>query len=439
VQNINLIQISSFAPYPSLSTTISIMASPTLFTLESKGLKLDDVPSLSPHIAPLKSSTSFTEIRLNGNTFGVPASESLAAILSTQKNLQTANLADIFTSRLLSEIPPALSSLLTALLELPDLQNVDLSDNAFGLNTAAPLVEFLGKATPLRRLILNNNGLGPEAGTLVANSLAKLAEKKAEGPTEVRKLEKIICGRNRLETGSMAAWVKAYQVLGPGIREVKMTQNGIRQEGVKLLLSEGLSHAPGLEVLDLQDNTFTVLGATALAGVLPKWPKLKELGVSDCLLSARGAIRMFETLGKGGNKDLEVLRCQYGDIDTKGVKALLDAVKGGALPKLRRVELNGNKFSEDDPSIEALREILEERRKEADAEDDDDGNWGIDELDELEEESEEEEEEDEEAEEEEEKEESILKAADEAENETVAQEKDEEVDELAAKLGTTGI
>jgi Ran GTPase-activating protein 1 len=417
------------------------MATPpsSLFTLESKGLKLDDATSLEPHVAPLKSLSSFTEIRLNGNTFGVQASESLSKLLVSQKHLQTANLADIFTSRLLSEIPPALSSLLTALLELPDLQNVDLSDNAFGLKTAAPLVDFLGKAVPLRRLILNNNGLGPEAGTLVATSLAKLAAKKSEATSSAGALEKIICGRNRLEAGSMAAWVKAYQALGPGIREVKMTQNGIRPEGVKLLLTEGLSHATGLEVLDLQDNTFTVLGATALAGVLPKWGKLKELGVSDCLLSARGAVRVFEVLGKGGHKELEVLRCQYADLDSKGVKALLDAVKGGALPKLRRVELNGNKFSEDDPSIEGLREILDERRTEAGAEDEDDDNWGLDELDELEEESDEEDEEDELAEEEDEKKESVLKEADQAEDENVAQEKDEEVDDLADKLGKTEI
>jgi len=217
-----------------------------------------------------------------------------------------------------------------------------------------------------------------------------------------------------------------------------MTQNGIRQEGIKLLLSEGLSHATSLEILDLQDNTFTALGSTTLANVLPKWPKLRELVVSDCLLSARGAVRVFETLAKGGNKELEVLRCQYDDVDAKGVKALLDAVKGGALPKLKRVELNGNKFSEDDPSVEELREILEKRREEA-GKDEDDEEWGLDELDELEEESEAEDEEDEEAEEEEEEKESLLKAADEAEGENVAQDEDKGVDELAEKFGKTGL
>lgn len=405
----------------------------TVFSLEGQGLKLDTAADIEPHIKPLHDATNIVEVRLLGNTLGVGASEALAKALESQRHLEIANLADIFTSRLLSEIPPALDAILKSLLALPKLHTIDLSDNAFGLNTQAPLVSFLEAHTPLQHLHLNNNGLGPEAGTLIANALNKLAERKQE--KDAPQLRTIICGQNRLENGSMAAWAKAFAA-HRGITAVKMVQNGIRQEGVTHLIREGLRHAKGLKVLDLQDNTFTAMGARALVDVIHQWEGLQELGISDCYLSARGGVMLGEALREGKNQGLEVLRMQYNDIDAKGVKALADAQE--KLPKLRRVELNGNKFNEEDVNVERLREVLHERRekygpplKEGEHED-----WGLDELDELEEESEEEEEEISEGEEEKEEE---LKRADEAEEANVPEEKSKSVDELAEMLGKTEI
>ena len=423
-----------------------------VFSLSGQSLKLDTAEQIEPHLKPLIASDTVTEIHLGGNTLGVPACETLASVLKTKSTLQTAKLDDIFTSRLLSEIPPALSSLLTALLELPNLHTVDLSDNAFGLNTVEPLVDFLSKHIPLKHLILQNNGLGPNAGTLIASALTALAERKEEARKsgkEVPYLETIICGRNRLESGSMSAWAKAYRAHRK-VKTVKMVQNGIRQDGISLLLTEGLVWCEELEVLDLQDNTFTITGARALSQVVEGWTKIKELGIGDSLLGSRGAVLFAETLGKGNNALLEVLRLQYNEIDYKGVEALL-VVARDRLVKLRRVELNGNKFSEDDEPVEGLRLLLEGRKENShDAE----GEWGLDELSDLEEESDEEDEEeededddvdeDEEVEKEEqeyaeERRERILKDADQAEAQKVSQKKDDDVDALADSLGKTEI
>ena len=422
--------------------------SKSLFSLSAQSLKLDTAEQTEPHLKPLVASDTVTEIHLGGNTLGVPACETLASVLRTKRTLQTAKLDDIFTSRLLSEIPPALSSLLAALLELPSLHTVDLSDNAFGLNTVEPLVDFLSKHIPLKHLILQNNGLGPNAGTLIASALTALAERKEEARKsgkEVPDLETVICGRNRLESGSMSAWAKAYRAHRK-VKTVKMVQNGIRQDGISLLLTEGLVWCEELETLDLQDNTFTITGARALSQVVEGWTKIKELGIGDSLLGSRGAVLVAETLGKGHNALLEVLRLQYNEIDYKGVEALLVVAKD-KLVKLRRVELNGNKFSEDDEPVEGLRLLLEERKEKShDAE----GEWGLDELSDLEEESDEEEDEDdvvdedEEAEKEEqeyaeERRESILKDADQEEAQRVSQKKDDDVDALADSLGKTEI
>ncbi|KAL8761021.1 MAG: hypothetical protein Q9194_007737, partial [Teloschistes cf. exilis] len=329
------------------------------------------------------------------------------------------------------------------------LETVDLSDNAFGLNTQAPLVDFLKAHVPLRVLILNNNGLGPEAGANIATALSALADRKAEarkaGKEQVPGLETVICGRNRLETGSMRAWASALRKHASDVKVVKMVQNGIRQPGIEHLLREGLRGCEKLEVLDLQDNTFTHVGARTLADVVTGWPHLRELGVGDSLLGARGMGMLCDALNKGENGELRTLRCQYDEIDSKGVGKLWGVVKAGKLPALRRVELNGNKFSEDDEGIEGLRIELEKRREDAG----DEGEveeWGIDELDELEEDSDEDDDDDDEqgSEKEEEDEEEmereakaveIVRDAEEEEGMNVSQKKDEDVDALAEKLG----
>ncbi len=239
----------------------------------------------------------------------------------------------------------------------------------------------------------------------------------------------------------MAAWARAFKEHS-GVKEVKMVQNGIRPEGMAVLLRDGLGHAKGLRVIDLQDNTFTVIGAKALAEVVLGWSELRELAIGDCLLGPR-ILLVAEALMKGKNKEVQVLRLQFNDIDSKGLRVFKDAAKL-ALPKLKRIEVNGNKFSEENPSVEALREILEERRKALGKEEAEEDEWGLDELDELEDESDEDEDEEEaqervEEETFEEEQERVLKEADEAENENVPQEDDRKVDALAEKLGKTGL
>jgi Ran GTPase-activating protein 1 len=296
---------------------------------------------------------------------------------------------------------------------------------------------------PLQHLYLNNNGLGPHAGILIADALSELHAKKEEARKkgqDVPYLETVICGRNRLENGSMTAWAKTFK-LHNKVKEIKMVQNGIRQEGISHLLSEGLRHTSALEVLDLQDNTFTLLGARALAEVVPGWAELVELGVGDSLLGGKGGVLLAKSLGLGKNKKLKILRLQYNEITAPGIKGLLKAVDE-ALPVLKKLELNGNKFSETDESIIALQELFEKRKEKLDGDIVIEDEWGLDSLSDLEEESEAEEEEEEEEEEElepEERAEKLIKEAEEAQEEPVVQTKDKDVDELTKQLEKTSI
>ncbi|ORY56664.1 uncharacterized protein BCR38DRAFT_450844 [Pseudomassariella vexata] len=424
-------------------------ASTKVFSLEGKGLKLDTANDLEAHIAPLRSMGDVEEVRILGNTLGVEACKLLGEVLATKKSLHTANFADIFTGRLLNEIPEALSSLLTSILNLPNLRTINLNDNAFGLNTQAPLVAFLAAHIPLQHLYLNNNGLGPHAGILIADALSELyakkeAARKSGQQSNVPDLETVICGRNRLENGSMTAWARCFS-LHNKVKVVKMVQNGIRQEGIAHLLSAGLTHAKGIQVLDLQDNTFTLKAAKPLAKVVPVWANIQELGIGDSLLGAKGGVLLAGALANGNNQKLEILRLQYNDITAPGVKALADAAK--SLPALKKIELNGNKFSEDDEAIIALRELLEERKEKLGGDVVDEDAWGVDSLSDLEEEDsdDEEEEEDDEAEYAEEdvapqeRAEKLIKEAEEAQEEPTVQIKDPEVDALAKALEKTNI
>jgi Ran GTPase-activating protein 1 len=321
------------------------------------------------------------------------------------------------------------------LLTLPKLHTINLNDNAFGLNTQAPLVAFLSSHVPLQHLILNNNGLGPHAGILIADALSELHAKKEEARKagkDVPDLETVICGRNRLENGSMNAWAKAYS-LHTGVKEVKMVQNGIRQEGISHLLTDGLKHSKGIKTLDLQDNTFTILGAKALASVVSGWKDVEELGIGDSLLGSKGGVLFANALGKGHNKKLQTLRLQFNDITAKGLQEFSKVAKE-SLPALKKIELNGNKFSENDQAIMELKELLEARKEKLAGDIVIEDDWGVDSLSDLEDDSDEEDESEEEEAEAEDLREKLIHDAEEAQEESTAQVQDKEVDDLADEL-----
>jgi len=264
-------------------------------------------------------------------------------------------LADIFTGRLITEIPQALSAICNALIPVPSLVELNLSDNAFGGRSAEPMVPFLTQHRTFSVLKLNNNGLGIAGGTIVANALLESAKQsKREGKPSC--LRTVICGRNRLENGSAPYWADAFQAHGELV-EVRMFQNGIRMEGVEAL-ARGLSGCKDLEVLDLQDNTFTERGSRAVALALPSWPALKELNISDCLLKPQGGLALGTVFIQGVNPKLQVLKLAYGEFDARTMNLIAQAIKE-YWPHIRILELNGNIADPEDDCITNIKDALE--------------------------------------------------------------------------------
>jgi hypothetical protein len=64
------------------------MAGAKIFSIEGKGLKLTTAEDIEPHIQDLKSNNDVEEIKFLGNTLGIGASEALAKVLESKKNLQ---------------------------------------------------------------------------------------------------------------------------------------------------------------------------------------------------------------------------------------------------------------------------------------------------------------------------------------------------------------
>lgn len=241
------------------------------------------------------------------------------------------------------------------------------------------MVNFLTNNRTFQVLKLNNNGMGIAGGTAVANALLESAKlSKAEGkPSNLRV---VVCGRNRLENGSAAAWSAAFAAHGT-LREVRMPQNGIRMEGIAII-AKGLTSCTSLESLDLQDNTATESGTRAVSVALASWPHLRALNLSDCLLGPHGGVALASALARGGNTKLETIKLQYGEFDKRAINIFAEAI-ANHLPNLTTLELNGNRADPEDECIANIREALESHGH-GDA---------LDELDDMEEYDEDEEEE----------------------------------------------
>ncbi|TFK52178.1 RNI-like protein [Heliocybe sulcata] len=328
-----------------------------ILSLQGKGLKLDTRADIEPYLKDADAPT-LEEIHLGGNTLGVEASKALGEFLSKATSLKVADFADIFTGRLISEIPLALEAICTPLIDKTSLVEINLSDNAFGGRSVDPMLPFLTHNRSFRVLKLNNNGLGPAGGAAIADALLESAElsKKAGKQSNLRT---IVCGRNRLENGSAPSWAKAIAAHGL-LEEVRMPQNGIRMEGI-VALAGGLAKNAKLQNLDLQDNTFSAAGSKAMAAALASWADLETLNFSDCVLSDEGEVpEIVDALMEGSNPKLRDLFLQNNNLEGKTLARLAEGIPM-KLAALKSLELQWNDIEEDDENIQELGDLLKAR------------------------------------------------------------------------------
>jgi len=143
-----------------------------------------------------------------------------------------------------------------------------------------------------------------------------------------------------------------------------MVQNGIRMEGITAL-SQGLAKCPGIEYIDLQDNTFTIdgelTGVEAWAEALASWSKLHTLNLSDCVLSAEGEVpEIINALSLESNPKLHTLQLQNNNLETRTFAVLARAISKG-LKSLKTLELQWNDVEEDDENSKNISSSLKQR------------------------------------------------------------------------------
>ena len=348
-----------------------------VFSIADQALKLTTKEDIQSSLDELAKLAKCTKLDFSGNTIGIEASKYLADFIeshdSIKLNIKEINFADLYTSRLVGEVVESLTALLPVLLKCPELEILNLSDNAFGLRTIDQLEHYISSATHLKHLILSNNGMGPFAGERIGKALFMLAQAKSKANEPM--LETFICGRNRLENGSALYLALGLKSHGDGLKVVKLYQNGIRPKGVATLIHYGLKYNKNLEIFDLQDNTFTKHASLIFASALPIWKNtLIELNVNDCLLKAEGSRIVFDVLSNNKFENLKVLKFEYNEMANDTLEsAFLPALEKGNLPALITLELNGNRLEEDSEALDILQEYFEDLElddfEEADSED----------------------------------------------------------------------
>uniref|UniRef100_A0A8C2EQL3 RAN GTPase activating protein 1a n=1 Tax=Cyprinus carpio TaxID=7962 RepID=A0A8C2EQL3_CYPCA len=276
---------------------------------KGQGLKLDNAQSVEKMVRAIQEFDGLRALRLEGNTIGVEAAQTIAKALEKKSDLQCCHWSDMFTGRLRAEIPPALVSLGDALIMAgARLKVLDLSDNAFGPDGVKGIEKLLKSATchTLQELRLNNCGMGIGGGKLIGS-----------------------------------------------LEEVHMPQNGINYQGVTALAT-AMQHNPQLRVLNLNDNTFTKRGAIAMAQALKHLRNVQLINFGDCLVRSEGASAISETL-REGLPILKELNLSFGEITKDAALEVARSVQHK--DQLEKLDLNGNSLGED--GCENLREVME--------------------------------------------------------------------------------
>lgn len=332
--------------------------------VKEESLLLDTPEQIEPYIIAINNLPFLEEVSFAGVSIGIWAAYPLAAALRKKTKLRRADFSNIFVKRAKSEIAPALDALVSAFLELPNLESIDLGENALGPEVEWPLLRLVRNHTPLQELRINNVGLGPETGVAFAKALRDLAKNKTtvSGAPPLRALH---ASRNRLKQDGdplfgMAEWA-AGLAAHPGLRALSFANNGVNHGGMDLLVSQGLSRLSEMEVLDLQDNTFTSRGGThrALADAVGGWPALRVLNLNDDLLGSRGAALLIPALAAVQPSRLESLRLRANNISPANTLALSGVL--WRLPELREVNLRRNNIAGDDEGFRIISERLRER------------------------------------------------------------------------------
>lgn len=314
---------------------------------------LEDISQVIKFIVDYNPTTLLKGLILTGNSYSSTAILGLVQVLLEKSNdfcseIRYLDFSDMFTGRLKDDVPRSLEALGRLMQQCPSLESLNLSDNAFGPAGATAISPFL-KNISLRSLLINNNGLGQLGSSIIAKSLKSM-----------KNLSIFSIGRNRLEDPGACSIAEVIKTtFASSLTQFSIFQNGITKKGI-LALCDALSMCTNLDILDLQDNTFTEEAAVEFSKkVIPSIaPVIRILSLNDCLLSRKGSKAILEKMlcSEPLFPNLAVLGLQYNGIGLFEISLLTQLVS--STPHLQSLQLNGNTFDPEDSAFVLLQDTL---------------------------------------------------------------------------------
>ena len=279
-----------------------------------------------------------TKINISNNTIGVQAADDIGNFLSKNTELKELDLSyNNLDARGISNI--------CRTLKISHLTKINISNNAIGEQAADDIGNFLSKNTKLKELDISCNNLY-ESGikTLckrIAN-LSKLSKLKVGGNDftylVADDVVKVLLGNinlqeidlsdnNLLAAGAVSIfngmknmfflrnvnishnWISneaadniaAVLSQNTCLNELYLANNYMEASGI-IVLCKGMSKISHLTHLDMSCNKITDEAAHDIAALLSHNPELKELDLSNNLIQATGATRIFNVIIANLNK-----------------------------------------------------------------------------------------------------------------------------------------
>ncbi|KAK7688918.1 hypothetical protein QCA50_007609 [Cerrena zonata] len=353
-----------------------------IFDIRGKMLKLDSRSDIESYFSDIDVD-QLEEFYLGDNTVGVDAAKALGDLFITTKGLKVAALPDIFATRLISEVPDALTAICNGLKSVPRLVELNLSNNALGGRAVHPLVPLLVENRSIQVFKLNNNGLGPEGGKVIAEALLESA-RRSKADNQPSNLRVVVCGKNRLEDGSAIAWGQALAA-HEHLQKVKMVNNGIREKGLTAI-AHGLLKCQDLRYLSLREclsmeitegqdpsvDDGTKHAWHVIANVLRVAKSLEFLDLSDCGLNVPGSLEIVHALAENANSRLHTLLLENNNM-TEVIYEVIASALASRLASLRTLSVSWNDDLEGEP-IGEVAKVLERRGGKIWVDDEDDAD-----------------------------------------------------------------
>ena len=146
----------------------------------------------------------------------------------------------------------------------------------------------------------------------------------------------------------------------PSLRVLQLGSNQLGPAGAEALAAALRRGAlPNLEVLYLSNNSeLGNQGMAMLAAPLCKLPTLKALHLFNCEIGDEGVASLVADLGKDDFKALETLNLDYNFVTNEICAMLVTAIKAGAFPSLKDLDVHPCPLTEGPSASRAARESV---------------------------------------------------------------------------------